>query len=80
MSEGRPASGGHVGEKKEPVTFKAANVRDAITETPYFIEYYLITMMTPGPSDRKPYVGSRIVAMMQAMIDKTVSKNFNLLI
>lgn len=60
-------------QRKEVLeTVNGVNVREAIEGNPYLLEDRLNMVMTPARDNRRPYGDSRIVAMMQSMIDKVM--------
>lgn len=62
--------------KKKSVIVTAANKRDAIESISYLIGVMVTTRMTPGTENGRPYGDSRMPAMMQAIVDKTVPAKF----
>lgn len=76
MSEGHPASDGHVAKSKESLTVNAASVSDRFAGIPNLIGKLLTAMMTHGPDNHKPYGDRRMVAVMLSMVENTVSAKF----
>lgn len=73
---GAPSFGWTHGKKEVLEDVKGANVRDAFEGNPYFTDDPLTVTKTPGADDGKPCGNSRIVTIMETMIDNAVSAIF----
>lgn len=76
VSEHRPAVGGYVARTTASETVKAANAQYAIASIFALMPNALAANMTADREDENVYDDSRMVAMMEAMIDKVLSVKF----
>lgn len=75
--EERTSSGGHAAKEEVSETVNGANVLENVASILYHIEGTLTALVTLGPDNAKPYGGSRMAAMLQAMFEKAVSEKSN---